>query len=86
MKRKVDLFCSIVNWALEALALCFALLAGLVVGFGLSPMIMFVGIIGMGVSGLVRSIWLPVTIKIFQFFSFLEKLCENYLHYQAHRL
>ena len=86
MKRKVDLICNIVNWVLEALVLCFSLLTGLVAIFGLNPVIMFVGIIGMGGVGLVRSIWLPITIKVLQFFSFLEKLCENYLHYQARRL
>ena len=86
MKRKVNLFCSIVNWTLEAIALCFALLTGLVVIFGLNPVIMFIGIIVMGVSGLTRTIWIPVVTKVLQFFSFLEKLCENYLHYQTRRL
>ena len=62
--RKTQMVINVVNWVLEALCLCFAVMILFTVVFSLEPKFFFFGIVGVGVSALVRVTWIPLVINV----------------------
>ncbi len=84
--RKVKVTINVVNWSLEALSLCFIALIGLTAFLALTPELYFVGLIGFGMSVLVRYTWEKIVIAILSILNWADEKWEAYKEYQERKL
>lgn len=82
--RKTQMVINVVNWVLEALCLCFAVMILFTVVFFLEPKFFFVGIIGVGVAGLVRVTWIPLVINVLSVLNWIDEKVSMFKEYQRY--
>ena len=82
--RKTQMVINVVNWVLEALCLCFAVMILFTVVFSLEPKFFFVGLIGIGVAGLVRVTWIPLVINVLSVLNWIDEKVSMFKEYQRY--
>ena len=82
--RKTQMVINVVNWVLEALCLCFAVMILFTVVFSLEPKFFFVGLIGVGVVGLVRVTWIPLVINVLSVLNWIDEKVSMFKEYQRY--
>lgn len=82
--RKTQMVINIVNWVLEALCLCFAVMLLFTVVFSLEPKFFFGGIIGVGVAALVRATWIPLVINVLSVLNWIDEKVSMFKEYQRY--
>lgn len=82
--RKTQMVINVVNWALEALCLCFAVMLLFTVVFSLEVKFFFGGIIGVGVSALVRATWIPLVINVLSVLNWIDEKVSMFKEYQRY--
>ena len=82
--RKTQMVINVVNWVLEALCLCFAVMLLFTVVFSLEPKFFFFGIVGVGVSALVRVTWIPLVINVLSVLNWIDEKVSMFKEYQRY--
>lgn len=82
--RKTQMVINVVNWVLEALCLCFAVMILYTVVLSLEPKFFFVGITGVGVAGLVRVTWIPLVINVLSVLNWIDEKVSMFKEYQRY--
>lgn len=82
--RKTQMVINVVSWVLEALCLCFAVMLLFTVVFSLEPKFFFFGIVGVGVSALVRVTWIPLVINVLSVLNWIDEKVSMFKEYQRY--